>query len=163
MKPEDARAPARELNTFADLASPWIHAAPIGLAGRFLIRIRLYAAASNLNIHPTFSIPRCRTLRMRAIVFSHSKHSSMRLCFFWLTAHPSCRMVRSSMALPPLQVGSHLHVSAFRHKVSRVISLVGSYRNPALAWSLFQHHQRRVPFDVTSDEHFTVDGTLIGA
>ncbi len=33
--------------------SPVPHAAPTGLASRFRIRTRLYAAAANVNTHPT--------------------------------------------------------------------------------------------------------------
>jgi len=46
------------------------------------IRTKLYAAAANVNIQPTFSIPRCRTFRISAIVFSQPKLSSIRFRFF---------------------------------------------------------------------------------
>lgn len=62
--------------------SPLTHTAPTGLASSFRIRTRLYAAAANVNIQPTFSIPRCRTFRINAIVFNHPKHSSIRFRFF---------------------------------------------------------------------------------
>ena len=104
--------------------SPLTHAAPTGLASRFRIRTRLYAAAANVNTQPTFSIPRCRTLRISAIVFSHPKHSSIRFRFFWLTSYPSCRVGPSvdGAAPTPLRVlrhvRCHLQIPAFAHEVS---------------------------------------------
>jgi hypothetical protein len=62
--------------------SPLTHTAPTGLGSSFRIRTKLYAAAAKVNTQPTFSIPRCRTFRIRAIVFSHPKHSSIRFRFF---------------------------------------------------------------------------------
>ena len=40
------------------------------------------AAQANVKIQSTFNVPRCRTLRNNAMVFSQPKHSSMRFLFF---------------------------------------------------------------------------------
>ena len=83
--------------------SPLTHAPPTELAVSFRIRTRLYAAAANVNTQLTFSSPRCRTFRINAMVFNHPKHSSIRFRFLWLTSYPPCRVVRPSIALPPLR------------------------------------------------------------
>jgi hypothetical protein len=77
-------------------ASPSPHAAPPGLASRFRILNRLYAAAK-VKTHPTLCIPRCRTFRSSAIVFSHPKLSSPGLtCLRVLFG--SCSMMPSGLA-----------------------------------------------------------------
>ncbi len=48
---------------------------------RFRIRTTLYAAQAKVNTQSTLKIPRWRTFRSNAIVFSHPKHSSMRFLF----------------------------------------------------------------------------------
>src|SRR5262249_41925295 len=45
----------------------------------------------------------------------------------------------------PLRVlcdmGRHVHIPAFRHEVSGVVTLVATYGHPLSARDLFQHHQ----------------------
>src|SRR5580700_11386683 len=60
------------------------------------MRTKLYAAAPNVNIHPTLARPRCRTLRSSATLFNHPNISSIRLRLLWLTAKLPCRVVRAS-------------------------------------------------------------------
>jgi hypothetical protein len=48
---------------------------------RFRSRTKLEAAAAKVKTHPTLKIPRCRTFRNSAIVFSQPKHSSTRFLF----------------------------------------------------------------------------------
>ena len=107
-----------------------------------------------MKIQPTLASPRCRTLRISAIVFSHPKHSSIRFRFFWLIAYPACRVVRSSMALPPgrlvlRHVRRHVHDAGIRHEFLRIISFVGSHRDPLAPGNLLQHHQRRIALGCT--------------
>jgi len=61
----------------------------------------LESAAAKVKTHPTFKIPRCRTFRNSAIVFSQPKHSSTRFLFLRLMAYPAWCVVRASIALPP--------------------------------------------------------------
>ena len=55
-------------------------------AARLRMRTRLYAAQAKVKIQSTRHTPRCRTLRINAIVFNQPKHSSIRFRFFWLMA-----------------------------------------------------------------------------
>ena len=48
---------------------------------KFLMRTRLYAAAAQVNIHPTRSKPRNRVLRIKATVLNQPKISSTRWLF----------------------------------------------------------------------------------
>lgn len=64
----------------------------------------LYAAAAKVQNSFHLGETRCRTLRSKAIVFSHPKHSSIRFRLRWLIPYPACRVVRASIALPPRRV-----------------------------------------------------------
>jgi hypothetical protein len=46
--------------------------------GQIRMRTRLWAAQAKAKIQSTLHTPRCRTFRIRAIVFSPPKHSSIR-------------------------------------------------------------------------------------
>src|SRR5260370_39831759 len=66
------------------------------------------------------------------MVFSQPKHSSMRFLFFWLRAYPACRVVRLSIALPPLRArfcATCGVTQMFRH--SRTNSAVSKPLSPA--------------------------------
>src|SRR5215467_1909055 len=62
----------------------------------------------------------------------------------------SCGSSIDRAATAPLDVlrhvRSHLHVPAFRHKVSGVVSLVAAYRDSIRPRNLLDHPQRRISF-----------------
>jgi hypothetical protein len=66
---------------------------------------RLQAARRKLKVQSTLQIPRCRSLRISAMVFNQPKHFSILFLFLRLMAWSACRVVCASMAFPPPAYG----------------------------------------------------------
>lgn len=66
--------------------------------------MKLSAAIVRVNNWSTFSRPCSMTWRMGPIVLPQPKHCSIRVRSRRLTGYPACRVVRPSIALPPLRL-----------------------------------------------------------
>src|SRR5215471_4177900 len=127
---------AAALRAACGYTSPQTPATPTEWASSVRIRTKLQAAAANVNTPLTFSNPRCRTVRIGAIVFSHPKHSSIRFPLS-LTDPVSARARGAPLegaATLALRVLSHRRrrpqVGTLAHEVWGVIALIRAHPNP---------------------------------